>query len=193
MVNLNRIENIRDYYFLYLNSVCESVPIWFYVFLIGVMVFTMTLLFLIFGVKNVVKTFIIIVLLEYLVFIICSAVFFRDLVEVRDYCLIPFWSYHASSEDLQNSLYIEKMMNVLMFVPIGFLMGGAFGHKIWKKVLVFAVSLSFLIETLQYMLKRGFSELDDVFHNTLGAMIGFGLIVGILAVGKVLLNQHKKK
>ena len=35
--------------------------------------------------------------------------------------------------------------------------------------------LSIAIEALQFLMMRGFSEIDDVIHNTLGCMIGYGL------------------
>jgi glycopeptide antibiotics resistance protein len=35
--------------------------------------------------------------------------------------------------------------------------------------------ISLSIEVLQLFLRRGYSELDDVMHNTLGCLIGYGL------------------
>ncbi len=35
--------------------------------------------------------------------------------------------------------------------------------------------LSFAIESTQYVTKTGFAEFDDVFHNTLGCVIGYGI------------------
>lgn len=37
------------------------------------------------------------------------------------------------------------------------------------------VCLSVSIEVQQFVYKKGFSELDDVMHNTLGGMIGYGM------------------
>ncbi len=37
--------------------------------------------------------------------------------------------------------------------------------------------ISFCIETLQLLFKRGFAEFDDVFHNVLGCLLGYGIIV----------------
>lgn len=31
-----------------------------------------------------------------------------------------------------------------------------------------------MIETLQFVLKRGFTEVDDVWHNVVGCVIGWG-------------------
>ena len=35
--------------------------------------------------------------------------------------------------------------------------------------------ISLLIEILQYVFKRGFSEFDDIFHNVIGCMIGYAV------------------
>ena len=119
---------------------------------------------------------------EYVAFILCMTVFFREGVEERDFNLTPFWSYMAENTDLQHSLYIEALMNVLMFVPFGLLIGCAYRSIGWKRMLAFTVGLSLSIEFLQFIFKRGFAELDDVMHNTLGAVIGFGIIILTIAL-----------
>ncbi len=53
----------------------------------------------------------------------------------------------------------------------------AFGRVKWLKALAIGGGFSLLIEVLQFVFKRGFSEFDDVFHNVLGCAIGFGLYV----------------
>jgi len=35
--------------------------------------------------------------------------------------------------------------------------------------------LSIGIEILQFVMKRGLSEVDDVMHNTIGCMMGYGI------------------
>ena len=35
-----------------------------------------------------------------------------------------------------------------------------------------------MIEVLQFVFKRGFAEFDDVFHNVVGCVIGFGVYLG---------------
>ena len=42
---------------------------------------------------------------------------------------------------------------------------------------------SSVIELSQLVLKRGLCEFDDVFHNTLGCAVGYG--VGVMMIGKV--------
>ncbi len=66
---------------------------------------------------------------------------------------------------------MQSVANILMFVPIGLLLTPTLG---WRAVL-YGFLLSLTIELLQLLLNSGFSEFDDVFHNTLGVMIGCAL------------------
>ena len=43
----------------------------------------------------------------------------------------------------------------------------------WMIVLVTGLVISVSIEAMQYFFDKGFSELDDVMHNTLGCLWGF--------------------
>lgn len=58
-------------------------------------------------------------------------------------------------------------------------------------VAMFACGCSIMIEATQLLMSRGFSELDDVFNNTLGAIIGYGLYVTVSALGKSFLCGKK--
>jgi glycopeptide antibiotics resistance protein len=50
----------------------------------------------------------------------------------------------------------------------------------WLKVLIFSFALSMSIEIMQLVLRRGLCEFDDVFHNTLGCLLGYWA-VGLFA------------
>ena len=64
-------------------------------------------------------------------------------------------------------------MNILFFIPYGLL----FPWKDnWKRVFVTALVLSVFIELSQFIFNLGWCEVDDVISNTLGAMIGWGVI-----------------
>ena len=67
--------------------------------------------------------------------------------------------------EVKNSMWKDVFLNILLFVPIGLLVGG------WKG-LIFGFSLSCGIEFAQYFCRIGYCEIDDVLHNTLGAGIG---------------------
>lgn len=45
----------------------------------------------------------------------------------------------------------------------------------WWIVLLIGCGVSFSIEMFQLLFKRGFAELDDMMHNTIGCMIGYGI------------------
>ena len=42
-------------------------------------------------------------------------------------------------------------------------------------VLLIGCSISVTIEALQFCFMKGFSEVDDVMHNTVGCLIGYGV------------------
>ena len=61
--------------------------------------------------------------------------------------------------------------NLIWFVPAGILTKLK-GGQLWQAVLMgFLLSLS--IETAQFVLGSGISELDDLILNTLGALLGY--------------------
>lgn len=113
-------------------------------------------------------------LVEYIALVYCSTVFCRAVQDERKFDFHPFWTYKAILEG-KDEFVPEAIMNVVAFIPIGFLLGSSFASmKLWK-VIIIACLFSLGIEILQFIMMRGFSELDDVMHNTLGSMIGYGV------------------
>lgn len=74
--------------------------------------------------------------------------------------------------EVQNGMWSDIRLNILLFVPLGFLIGG------WKG-LIFGFLLSSGIEITQYYGRLGYCEIDDVMNNTIGSGIGVGLNVVI--------------
>lgn len=67
--------------------------------------------------------------------------------------------------------------NIAMFVPLGFFL--PLLHKRFNGIgwtLFAAVLFTGFIECVQYITAVGIFELDDLFNNVLGALIGFGLV-----------------
>ena len=90
--------------------------------------------------------------------------------------MMPFWSYWDYGEHSYfMEMFGENILNVLLFVPIGFLAGCGLRGMTFKKVLFLGGGLSVFIELLQFVFKKGFCETDDVIHNVLGCIIGYGL------------------
>lgn len=69
-------------------------------------------------------------------------------------------------------------MNVVVFIPVGLLLGFAFKQMTWRKALLIGCSISISIEALQFWFMKGFSEVDDVMHNTFGCIVGYMVAKG---------------
>lgn len=72
-----------------------------------------------------------------------------------------FWEF-------RNGMWSDIRLNIFLFIPLGFLIGGRKGFMI-------GFVLSVTIEVAQYFGRIGYCELDDVLHNTIGAGVGVGL------------------
>ncbi len=83
------------------------------------------------------------------------------------------WREAWNSFSLQN--WLNVLLNVAMFVPLGVLLPLlAKCFRKWYGMLAVGFGTSLLIEAVQYFTARGVFDVDDLFANTLGAMIGFG-------------------
>ena len=80
-------------------------------------------------------------------------------------------------------------MNVVVFIPVGMILGSLLRVKgsstseatksmTWFVVLMIGCGISVAIESLQFFMMRGFAEVDDVMHNTLGCILGYILVKG---------------
>lgn len=124
------------------------------------------------GVNQGLKYSAVLLLVEWLFLVFYVTVLCRDIGGVRDGSLCPFWSYFNPKYPVE--VMALNMLNVILFVPVGFLLGCGFQGMTWKKVLLSGCCLSVVIELLQLIFQRGFCEVDDVIHNTLGCLIGYG-------------------
>lgn len=111
-------------------------------------------------------------IIGYFLFVLYATVISRPQKERIQYCLIPFNSYFFI-EDGDRFLLPQVLMNITMFIPIGFLLKVAFRSLDWKKVMAYGLLFSLLIELLQLALMKGAVEVDDVIHNSLGCLIGY--------------------
>jgi glycopeptide antibiotics resistance protein len=121
-------------------------------------------------------------LAEYLYLTLCSTVIYRPTENIFNYRFIPFWSYR---EVINNNPYLnpwELPLNIVLFVPIGLILGGLPIKISWHKVALIGCGLSVLIELLQLVFKRGICEIDDVMHNTLGSLIGYFIYLQLLKI-----------
>ena len=167
------MKDLNDLFIEYLTNLYYEMPEYVYVcLLIALCIGLMALLF-VGGIKSRFKYVAVLLLIEYVLLVLCSTVVFRSGTEIQGHNFLPFWSYTMKEE--WEKLLLENILNVLVFIPIGLLLGCGFRTMNWRGVMLIGVGLSVIIEVLQFVLGRGFSELDDVIHNTLGCMIGYGV------------------
>lgn len=112
-------------------------------------------------------------LVEYSFLILCSTVIYRIATDDYKIDLTPFWSYAAIVEGGHDDLIKENLMNVVLGVPVGFLLSIIINKKSYWKACLVGFLFSSVIELSQLVFKRGLCEFDDVFHNTLGCVIGY--------------------
>lgn len=113
---------------------------------------------------------------EWIVFVLGMAVVFRGSSAERSINLLPLSSYFDYGE---HSYLMEKValniLNVALFVPVGFLLGCGFRNLTWKRAFAIGAMVSVFIEILQLIFRKGLCEVDDVIHNVLGCMVGYGI------------------
>lgn len=91
--------------------------------------------------------------------------------------LVPFHSYREVLAGGNREIYRSNFMNVILFFPSGLLLASLLPRKWPGWVRAVSVTLLFAlvsarVEYLQYIGGLGRAEIDDVIHNTLGALIG---------------------
>lgn len=87
------------------------------------------------------------------------------------------FGYNAEQFRIISSGICNILINVLLFMPYGYLMTIVFPKRLfsWKKVLLAGITITVFIETMQLVFHRGCFDLDDLFHNTIGIMFGYFL------------------
>jgi glycopeptide antibiotics resistance protein len=165
---------MREQFRTYIVSLYQDIPTEVYegllsVFCLGLVVFIAWK-----GLKKGLRYSANFLLVEYIFLLFCSTVIFRAKGATRQYDFHPFWSYDRPE------LLVENIMNVVVFIPVGLLLGIAFKQMTWWKALLIGCGISVTIESLQFFFLRGFSEVDDVMHNTLGCLLGWFIVKGYL-------------
>lgn len=107
----------------------------------------------------------------------CSFIFVMTLFgrEKGDYGfeILPFESYFKAFSENNIEMMLQIIINIAMFVPIGFLLPCCCRFfKSYRYVFLATVISSLFIECVQGFAKIGFFEVDDILNNVMGAMIG---------------------
>lgn len=95
----------------------------------------------------------------------------------------------SSYKDVYNNFSLGEwrniILNLLMFVPIGFIMPLIFKKcECWYITYLVGFGITLFIEMLQFISKRGIFEFDDIINNTLGCAIGYGIVIIFISLFK---------
>lgn len=117
-------------------------------------------------------------MMTYNLFLIFLAVLSRDSGTSNTIKSELFWGFNNPPEHI----FRDNLLNFVSFIPIGLLTGIIFPKYRVLKSLLIGLSVSLIIEFSQLVMKRGVFDVDDLFNNTLGALIG-GAIVWFTTIG----------
>lgn len=130
-----------------------------------------------------IKKAITLLLTDYILFLFCSTIIFRTASAVTGCRLMPFWKYGEIANGY-DQFVMEIVLNILVFIPIGFLAGCLWHRKDFKKVMGIGLVVSLSIELGQLVFEKGLAELDDVINNVLGCSIGYLMATPIVWIYK---------
>ncbi len=94
-------------------------------------------------------------------------------------------SYREAWNSFGLMAWQQLILNIIMFLPLGILLplvNPRFERL--KNTMLVAMIFTLFIETTQYLTGFGIFELDDMFNNILGALIGYGIIMTLLTIFK---------
>ena len=69
--------------------------------------------------------------------------------------------------------------NIVLFLPIGFLLPLVYRKMTWQKSLALAVATPLFIEGMEVVLRVGIFDVDDIILNGLGIIIGYWLFTAL--------------
>lgn len=127
---------------------------------------------------NIIQAGAVVAMVIFLGIVFGSTVFTRTST-VRQYELMPLWSWRAIIRYHDWGLLKEDLLNCILLLPAGALLPLIANRKVkWYQALLFGVLISAVIETSQLVFMRGLFEWDDMIHNGLGCMVGCLVVNG---------------
>lgn len=129
---------------------------------------------------NIIQAGAVVAMVIFLGIVFGSTVFTRTST-VRQYELMPLWSWRAIIRYHDWGLLKEDLLNCILLLPAGALLPLIANRKVkWYQALLFGVLISAVIETSQLVFMRGLFEWDDIIHNGLGCMVGCLVVDGVV-------------
>jgi len=112
------------------------------------------------------------------IIVVLGATFMNRGQVYKDVNLHLFSSYREAYNLMKLSLFRNLILNMLLFVPFGFLLPFYSDKlkKMWKIVLI-GFGFILLIEIFQYISNFGIFEIDDILDNTIGVIMGYSILM----------------
>lgn len=102
---------------------------------------------------------------------------------VREVSFHPLRAWMEAWNDFSFKSWANVLLNVALFVPAGFLLPLLWEKlRKWKRAIPAGFGLSLAVELAQLALARGVCDVDDLIANTLGAALGFFLVMALLGL-----------
>ncbi len=90
-----------------------------------------------------------------------------------------FLAWQEAWNQFTLQVWLNVLLNIALFVPLGVLpLVFRYAEK-WYLMLATGFLTSLAIELIQLVTRRGMFDVDDLFCNTVGAMLGWGLVMAI--------------
>lgn len=174
MANLNG--NMIEEYVEYLSLLYQRIPDYVYLGCLSIFVLGAVSAICTCGLSKGWRILAKLSLFEYIVLTYCSTVIYRKTNDALKVELQPLIKITEVIDKGGHHAYPELVMNVIVFVILGVLLGMAYDRMKWWCLLMVGGSVSLSIETMQLIFQRGTVETDDVILNSLGCLIGIAIV-----------------
>lgn len=105
--------------------------------------------------------------------------------EYRSVNLHLFRAWREAWNNYSARHWANVLLNVALFLPLGGLLPPLTRKfRKWYITLPLCFGVSLILETMQLLLACGVFDVDDLFTNTLGALMGYLMSMTILSIGK---------
>lgn len=124
-------------------------------------------------------------------FVFVTTLFGRKMGDEYKINLMPFDSYHIALVDGNKEMLLQIIMNIAMYVPLGFLVPCYFKYVTSKKHTICTLLIyTVLTEIIQGITRIGYFELDDIIDNVAGGIVG---LISYIVFGQIKRKVKKER
>jgi glycopeptide antibiotics resistance protein len=92
--------------------------------------------------------------------------------KVKEY---NYLSYHHNTREERN-FFVNIFGNIVLFIPLPLTFVWLIGLRTPGKLALLSICASISIEVVQFLLKSGVADIDDIILNTSGALLGILIV-----------------